>query len=129
MVYLIMGVSGSGKTSVGKVLAKSFSISFYDADDYHNKKNIEKMKKGISLNDIDRKPWLDSLALKIKEWNILGDSVLACSALKEDYRLILSKNNEITYIFLEGDYELIYKRLSQRKNQKHSLQLLITNQM
>ena len=98
-----MGVSGSGKTTVGTSLSKTFSVPFYDADDYHNHKNIEKMRKGLSLNDSDRKPWLNLLALKIKEWNSKGDAVLACSALKKDYRLILSQDNEVTFIFLDGD--------------------------
>ena len=111
-----MGVSGSGKTTVGTSLSKTFSVPFYDADDYHNHKNIEKMRKGLSLNDSDRKPWLNLLALKIKEWNSKGDAVLACSALKKDYRLILSQDNEVTFIFLDGDYDLIYERLSKRKN-------------
>ena len=96
-----MGVAGSGKTTVGTSLSKIFSVPFYDADDYHNHKNIEKMRKGLSLNDSDRKPWLNLLALKIKEWNSKGDAVLACSALKKDYRLILSQDNEVTFIFLE----------------------------
>ena len=73
------------------------------------------MRKGLSLNDSDRKPWLNLLALKIKEWNSKGDAVLACSALKKDYRLILSQDNEVTFIFLDGDYDLIYSRLSKRK--------------
>ena len=110
-----MGVSGSGKTTVGTSLSKTFSVPFYDADDYHNHKNIEKMRKGLSLNDSDRKPWINLLALKIKEWNSKGDAVLACSALKKDYRLILSQDNEVTFIFLDGDYDLIYNRLSKRK--------------
>ena len=74
------------------------------------------MRKGLSLNDSDRKPWLNLLALKIKEWNSKGDAVLACSALKKDYRLILSQDNEVTFIFLDGNYDLIYSRLSKRKN-------------
>jgi carbohydrate kinase (thermoresistant glucokinase family) len=82
MLYLIMGVSGSGKSSVGVNLAKTRSIPFYDADDFHNDLNIEKMKQGQSLNDLDRMPWLNLLSSKRKEWNVKGDSVLACSALK-----------------------------------------------
>ena len=102
MLYLIMGVSGSGKSSVGIYLAKTLSIPFYDADYYHSDSNIQKMKKGQSLNDSDRIPWLKLLSSNIKDWNSKGDAVLACSALKEKYRLLLSKNNEVTFIFLDG---------------------------
>ena len=97
-----MGVSGSGKSSVGIYLAKTLSIPFYDADYYHSDSNIQKMKKGQSLNDSDRIPWLKLLSSNIKDWNSKGDAVLACSALKEKYRLLLSKNNEVTFIFLDG---------------------------
>ena len=103
-----MGVSGSGKTSVGLYLSRIFSIPFYDADDFHNDLNIQKMKKGYSLINLDRMPWLKLLSSKIKEWNSKGDLILACSALKESYRKILSNNNEITFIFLDGSYDLIY---------------------
>ena len=119
-----MGVSGSGKTTVGTSLSKTFSVPFYDADDYQNHKNIQKMRKGLSLNDSDRKPWLNLLALKIKEWNSKGDAVLACSALKKDYRLILSQDNEVTFIFLDGDYDLIYSRLLKRKNHFFTKEML-----
>jgi gluconokinase len=111
-----MGVSGSGKTSVGILLAKSLSIPFYDADDYHNCSSIQKMKKGVALNDSDRIPWLKLLSSKIIDWNLKGDSVLACSALKEKYRNLLSKNNKVAFIFLDGSYDLIYERLAKRKN-------------
>jgi carbohydrate kinase (thermoresistant glucokinase family) len=111
-----MGVSASGKTTVGVSLSKILSVPFYDADDYHNHKSIEKMRKGLSLSDLDRKPWLNLLALKIKEWNSDGGAILACSALKHDYRRILSQNNEVTFIFLDGEYHLIYSRMSNRTN-------------
>lgn len=119
-----MGVSGSGKTSVGLYLSRILSIPFYDADDFHNDLNIQKMKNGYSLIDLDRMPWLKLLSSKIKEWNSKGDSILACSALKKSYRKILSNNNEITFIFLDGSYDLIYDRLSSRKNHFFSKKLL-----
>ena len=119
-----MGVSGSGKTSVGAILSTTLSVPFYDADDYHNKMNIQKMKNGLSLNDLDRQPWLNLLALKIKEWNSKGDAILACSSLKNDYRLTLSYNNKVTFIFLDGDYDLIYSRLSKRKNHFFTKEML-----
>ena len=126
MIYIIIGVSGSGKTSVGTILSKTLSVPFYDGDDYHNNKNIQKMKNGLSLNDFDRQPWLNLLALKIKEWNSKGDAVLACSALKNDYRLVLSHNNKVTFIFLYGSYDLIYSRLLKRKNHFFTKEMLET---
>ena len=119
-----MGVSGSGKSSIGKHLSKMLSIPFYDADDFHNEFNIQKMKNGTSLNDFDRLPWLKLLSSKIKEWNSRGDSVLACSALKKSYRRILSNNNEITFIFLDGSYNTIYDRLAARENHFFSKKML-----
>lgn len=119
-----MGVSGSGKSSVGIYLAKTLSIPFYDADYYHSDSNIQKMKKGQSLNDSDRIPWLKLLSSNIKDWNSKGDAVLACSALKEKYRLLLSKNNEVTFIFLDGSYDLIYERLSMREKHFFSKKML-----
>ena len=111
-----MGVAGSGKTTVGQKMAQVLLIPFYDADDYHEYKNIEKMKSGLQLNDLDRKPWLSLLALKIKKWNLCGDAILACSALKKKYQNVLSQGNEVTFIFLDGRYEIITERLSKRKN-------------
>lgn len=119
-----MGVSGSGKTTIGFYLARTLSIPFYDADDFHTDLNIKKMQTGTSLNDEDRMPWLLLLSEKIKVWNSKGDSVLACSALKESYRKILSSNNEITFIFLDGNYNLINERLSARKNHFFSKKIL-----
>ena len=119
-----MGVAGSGKSSIGLNLSKKLLIPFYDADDYHNIQNIEKMKKGLALNDSDRKSWLNLLALNMQEWNSEGDAFLACSALKKKYRLKLSKHNEVTFIFLNGNYDLIKKRLSQRKNHFFSKEML-----
>ena len=104
MVYLILGVSGSGKTTIGKKLSEILAIPFYDADDYHNNKNIEKMIKGLPLNDTDRKLWLKLLSLKIEEWNLHGDAILACSALKKKYRRKLSSNGKVFFIFLDGEY-------------------------
>jgi carbohydrate kinase (thermoresistant glucokinase family) len=110
MVYIIMGVSGSGKTSVGKKLSEILKIPFYDADDFHNKKNINKMKKGIPLNDADRDSWLSELALSIRRWNLHDNAILACSALRKKYRYKLSNNNKVIFIFLDGSYDLIYQR-------------------
>lgn len=110
--YIIMGVSGSGKTTVGKRLAEKLELPFYDADTFHPQANIEKMSKGIPLNDTDRIPWLRTLQLAISDWEKGG--VLACSALKESYRELLSKNNQIEWIYLQGDFETIQHRMSTR---------------
>jgi carbohydrate kinase (thermoresistant glucokinase family) len=111
-----MGVSGSGKTAVGERLAEILAVPFYDADNYHNDKSIRKMKENIPLNDMDRKPWLSVLSLKIKEWNLYGDVILACSALKKSYRHKLSSNSRVVFIFLDGEYNLIRQRLLERKD-------------
>ncbi|HNT34056.1 MAG TPA: gluconokinase, partial [bacterium] len=83
MVYIVMGVSGCGKTTVGRVLAQRLSLPFFDADSFHSPECITKMKAGIPLSDEDRIPWLTTLAKQIEVWQRSGGSVLACSALKE----------------------------------------------
>ena len=83
-----MGVSGCGKTTVGKILAEKFAMKFYDADDFHSEGNLNKMKNLVSLEDEDRIPWLLNLAIHIKQWNMGEGAVLACSALKGKYRQI-----------------------------------------
>ena len=82
MKVVVMGVSGSGKTSVGGAVADQLSLPFYDADDYHSQENRSKMRSGVSLSDEDRQPWLSSLAQLLAT----EDCVLACSALKHSYR-------------------------------------------
>lgn len=115
MVYVFMGVSGCGKTSVGKLMAKRLSLPFIDADDFHPASNIEKMRHHIPLNDEDRIPWLTAIAGKIHQENIGRGAVVACSALKEKYRELLRDNvPAIRFIFLKGDRELIGRRLLQR---------------
>ncbi|MFN6943799.1 MAG: NADP-dependent phosphogluconate dehydrogenase, partial [Cytophagaceae bacterium] len=118
MLYIVMGVSGCGKSTVGKLLANKLGLPFFDADDFHSEENIYKMKNGIPLNDEDRLPWLTELSELIKKWENKGGVVLACSALKEKYRKILQSkaNNKIQWVFLEGSLELILERLKKRKN-------------
>jgi carbohydrate kinase (thermoresistant glucokinase family) len=116
MVYVVMGVSGCGKTTVGKLLAHHKSIPFFDADDFHPKENIKKMQAGIPLNDNDREPWLNILSEKIKEWDNKSGAVLACSALKESYRRTLTSRTEsVMFIWLDGSYDLIKKRIQKRE--------------
>ena len=116
MIIIITGVSGSGKTTIGKILSKKIGAYFFDADDFHSLPNINKMTKGIPLSDIDRKPWLDLLSKKIIAWEKKNKiSILACSALKESYRVILNVNsNNIKWIFLTGSFNLIRNRLNKR---------------
>jgi len=116
MVIIIFGVSGSGKTTIGKALSAALNIPFYDADDFHPQKNIDKMNSGIPLTDKDRQPWLKILSKKIKLWGKKADVILACSALKEDYRKTLkAENDDVKWIFLKGSFELIKKRITKRK--------------
>jgi len=111
-----MGVSGSGKTTVGKQLASKLKLPFYDGDDFHTTSNVRKIKNNIPLNDKDRKPWLETLAMLIKEWTSTSGAVLACSALKESYRKTLSTYaDNICWVFLEGNYETIKNRIEQRE--------------
>ena len=116
MVYIVMGVSGCGKTTIGNLLAREKQIPFFDADDFHPPVNIKKMSAGIPLDDSDRLPWLQVLSEKIKEWSEANGAILACSALKKDYRDILqSKTEDVTIIWLDGSYELIKSRMQDRE--------------
>ena len=118
MIYVIIGVSGSGKTTIGKLLSETLSIPFYDADWFHPRENITKMKSSIPLSDEDRMPWLENIASHALQWQTTGDCVLACSALKEKYRHILSVSikTKLTFIHLMGDIHLIHNRLSLRED-------------
>jgi len=114
--YIIMGVSGCGKTSVGKVLAEQLGWNFYDADDFHPPENIAKMAIGTPLTDADRAPWLESLrALIASCLRTDKPGVLACSALKERYRQILLEGNPgAQLVYLRGSYDLIWSRMARR---------------
>ncbi|MCP2044599.1 decarboxylating NADP(+)-dependent phosphogluconate dehydrogenase [Pontibacter sp. HSC-36F09] len=114
MIYIVMGVTGSGKTTVGQKLAGRLQLPFYDADDYHPLQSIDKMRQGIPLNDQDRAPWLAQLAGLIPFWETNGGAVLACSALKEDYRKRLQTVPDISWIYLDGSRDTILKRLQTR---------------
>jgi len=126
MVYIVMGVSGSGKTTVGQLLAKKLGLPFYDADDFHSPANISKMESGTPLTDQDREGWLKKLADHILEWESNGGAVLACSALKEKYRQTLCSQapNAVHWIFLKGSKELIKERISHRKGHFMDAELL-----
>ncbi|MEM1219031.1 MAG: gluconokinase, partial [Bacteroidota bacterium] len=101
-VYIVMGVSGSGKSTVGKALAQALNIPFYDGDDFHTMENVQKMESGQPLNDEDREPWLKLLAQRLKDWNESGGAILACSALKNEYRNVLQQYVPVNWIYLKG---------------------------
>jgi len=115
MVIILMGVSGSGKTTVGRLLSEDLGWKFYEGDDFQPSANVEKMRRGIPLDDADRRPWLELLRELIRNCLERGDSaVLACSALKKSYREFLRIENKVVFIYLKGDYEVIQKRLRER---------------
>jgi len=117
MIYILCGVSGTGKSTIGARLANELSLPFYDGDDFHPTANIEKMRRGIPLNDADRQPWLETLASLLPQWAEQGGAVLACSALKESYRQTLSSQYQeyIYWVILTGTEELLRSRLDARK--------------
>ena len=126
MVYVIFGVSSSGKTTIGKKISIKLGIPFYDADDFHSNTNIEKMSTGVPLDDLDRLGWLQKIVLKINESNKNNGAIFACSALKEKYREILSGSykNEVEFIFLKIDKSEATKRLKIRENHFFPMELL-----
>ncbi|MBV6646072.1 MAG: gluconokinase [Cyclobacteriaceae bacterium] len=125
MIIVVMGVSGCGKTTIGKMLADKLGTPFYDADDYHPTANIDKMKQGIALTDEDRMPWLKLLSKYMLQWNANGDATLACSALKETYRQTMSESRvPIKWIHLTGSIEVIEKRIAARSGHFMPLKLL-----
>ncbi len=116
-VYVVMGVSGSGKSTIGTLLAARLGCPFYDADDFHPPENIRKMSAGIPLTDEDRRPWLAAMGARAAELLAAGrTAVMACSALKESYRRIISPTGRgVRFIYLKGDARLIGQRLAARK--------------
>jgi gluconokinase len=128
MIVVLMGVSGSGKTTIGMLLAKRMQTVFADADSYHSDLNKAKMAAGHALNDEDRQPWLETLNELLRGW--FGDGrggVLACSALKEAYRKTLVSGmpvGSVRFVFLDGSKELIAERLAERKDHYMNPKLL-----
>ncbi len=116
MIVIVMGTTGSGKTTIGTLLAKRLGWEFVDADDFHPPANVEKMKHGIPLTDADREPWLKALHDKIVEWNAEERNVvLACSALRQGYRDELRASPDLKFVYLKGSYELFSQRVLARK--------------
>ena len=110
-----MGVSGSGKTTIGLLLSRELGWEFADGDDYHSRANIEKMSNGIPLTDDDRQPWLNELRELIVRWIANGkDGILACSALRQVYREHLSVDRNVRFVYLKAAHDVLSERLRQR---------------
>jgi gluconokinase len=117
MVIIIMGVTGSGKSTVGSLLAQQLGWKFYEGDDFHPAANLQKMTRGVPLNDEDRKPWLNAIVKSIR--TSVGNRenvVIACSALKESYRKILQTEGEVVFVYLKANPSLIRQRLAKRRS-------------
>jgi gluconokinase len=115
MVILVMGTTGAGKTTIGKLIAERRGWIFLDADDFHPPANIEKMKHGIALTDADRTPWLVNIHTRLVQVATEGkNAVLACSALKQSYRDTLSAGLEFRIVYLRGTYEQMRQHILAR---------------
>lgn len=115
MVVIIMGTTGAGKTTIGGMLAAQLNWQLADADTFHPPANIEKMSRGIPLNDTNRAPWLAAMRKAILEWIAAGKNVvLACSALKRAYRDELRPSPQVKIVYLKGNYALFAERIRQR---------------
>ncbi|MFZ3215622.1 MAG: gluconokinase, GntK/IdnK-type [Candidatus Acidiferrales bacterium] len=117
MVILVMGVTGSGKTTVGKLLAQRLGWAFLDADDFHSAANKEKMHHGIPLSDADRAPWLAAIHADLLRKQSDGENVvLACSALRQDYRDVLSAGLALRVVYLRGSLAQLDHNLAHRQH-------------
>ncbi|MFH0784994.1 MAG: gluconokinase [Pseudomonadota bacterium] len=126
MILVIIGPMGCGKTTIGKLVAKRLAWPFDDADDFHPKENVEKMRDGIPLDDEDRQGWLTTLRERIDKRKTAGENlVLACSALKKKYRDRLGVDDrEVISVYLKGDFDLLRQRIEGRNHQYMNKDLL-----
>jgi len=123
-----MGVVGAGKTTVGGLLAGQLGWKFVDADSFHSPANIEKIRRGIPLDDADRAPWLQAIRQAIDRWITKKQNVvLACSALKKVYREELDGGADVKLVYLKGTYEVIHERLGLRQGH-FATEKLLTSQ-
>ncbi|WED26751.1 gluconokinase [Vibrio sp. DW001] len=130
-IIFVMGVSGSGKSTVAKNISALISSNYIDADDHHPKKNVDKMASGTPLNDQDRLPWLNSLNLMATECIENEKSItIACSCLKPEYREILQKNisKDTVFIYLKGSLKVIQERMEKRKGHYFSGNSMLISQ-
>lgn len=117
MVLVVFGVAGVGKTTIGKLLASELGWKFYEGDDFHPPDNIEKMRRGLPLTDQDRQPWLRKLRELIGQaLAACENAVVACSALKQNYRDLLRVSPDVKFVFLRGDHRRIEQQLKNRKD-------------
>jgi len=116
VIAVVMGVSGSGKTTIAALVAHALGCQFQEGDDLHSRANVEKMRRGVPLTDADRRPWLQRMAQEIDGWRARGESgVLTCSALKRAYRdLLIGDRKEVALVYLRGSYDLIHDRMAAR---------------
>jgi len=116
-IAVIMGVSGSGKTTIGRALARRLGWLFQEGDALHPPENVAKMKAGHPLDDEDRAPWLAAIAARIDEWRARGDAgVITCSALKRRYReIVIGDRHDVRLVYLEGSRELIGESVATRQ--------------
>src|SRR4051812_17084391 len=125
-VIVVMGVSGSGKTTVGQALAARLGWRFADGDDFHPAANVAKMRAGVALTDEDRWPWLDAIAAWIRGRRADGGRcVIACSALRRAYReRIAAGRDDVCFVYLDGTYDTIAERMQRRSGHYMPLTLL-----
>jgi gluconokinase len=126
-IVILMGVSGSGKTTIGHLLAKQLGWQFYEGDNFHSVVNIDKMRQGIALHDEDREPWLHALQTLIHD--LLKQSehaVITCSALRQVYRKrLMEGHSHVAFVYLRGSYSLIFRRLQSRRGHFMNPDLLL----